>query len=327
MRHRLLLLLVLSLVFAAPLAAGAQPAAKVTRIGVLSGGTPAIYATRHEALRQGLRELGYIEGKNFVLVYRYAEGKHERLPDLAAELVRLNVDLILTYGDLQVRAAQRATHTIPIVVGLAGDLVGPGYAGSLARPGGNITGLVTVAPETAPKRLELLKTAFPTVSRVAMLWNPTNTSNAAQVKETETAARGLGVQLLSSEVRRPEDFDGAFRAALRGRADALLAFGDGVLVTHGASIVDFAAKNRLPAMYGNYDYIEAGGLMFYGPSNVEMFRRAATYVDRILKGAKPGDLPIEQPTKFDLVINLKSAKALGLTIPQSVLARADQVIE
>ncbi|HSF07674.1 MAG TPA: ABC transporter substrate-binding protein [Methylomirabilota bacterium] len=318
---------VLLALFLMPLATGAQPPGKMPRIGVLSGGTPATYAARHEAFRRGLRELGYVEGKNIVLEYRYAEGKQERLPGLAAELVRLNVALIFTYGDLQIRAAKQATQTIPIVVGLAGDLVGSGYAGSLARPGGNITGLVTIAPETAAKQLDLLKSAFPTVSRVAMLSNPTNTINVAVVRETETAASALGVQLFSFDVRRSDELDGAFRAALRGRADALIAQGDSLLITHRARIVDFAAKNRLPAMYRNQEYMDAGGLMFYGPSVAEMFRRAATHVDRILKGAVPGDLPIEQPTKFELIINLKTAKALGLTIPQSLLLRADQVIQ
>jgi len=292
-----------------PLTADAQQPSKVARIGVLSGGTPATYAARHEAFRQGLRELGYVEGQNIVLEYRYAEGKQERLPGLAAELVRLNVDLILTYGEPQIHAAKQATQTIPIVAGLAGDLVGSGYAASLGRPGGNITGLVTIAPEAAAKRLELLKTAFPGVSRVAMLWNPTNPVNAAVVRETETAAPTLGVQLLSLEVRRSGDLDGGFRAALRGRADALIAQGDSVLLTHRARIVDFAAKNRLPAMYGNQDYMDVDGLMFYGPNVAEMLRRAATYVDRILKGAKPADLPIEHPTKFELVINRASRES------------------
>jgi putative tryptophan/tyrosine transport system substrate-binding protein len=322
----LAVVLALSLILA-PLAVEAQPPAKIPRIGVLSGGTPAVFAARHEAFRQGLRELGYVEGKNIVLEYRYAEGRQERLPSLAAELVRLNVDVILTYGDHQIRAAKQATQTIPIVVGLAGDLVGPGYAATLARPGGNITGLVTIGPEAAGKRLELLKTAFPTVSRVAMLSNPTNTVNAVWVRETETAASALGVQLLTLEVRRSDDLDGAFRAALRGRAEALIALGDSQLITNRARIVDFAAKSRLPAMYGTQDYMDAGGLMFYGPNVAEMFRRAATFVDKILKGAKPGDLPVEQPTKFELVINMKTAKALGLTIPQTLLLRADHVIE
>jgi putative ABC transport system substrate-binding protein len=319
-------MLVLLILLIMPHTADAQQPVKVARIGVLSGGTSATYAARHEAFRQGLRELGYVEGKNIVLEFRYAEGQLGRLPGLAAELVRLNVDLILTYGDLQIRAAKQATQTIPIVVGLAGDLVGPGYAGSLARPGGNITGLVTIAPESAAKRLELLKAAFPGVSRVAVLWNPTNTVNTAQVREMETAAAALGVQLLSLEVRRSDDFEGAFRAGLRGRADALIVPGDSLLITYRARIVDFAAKNRLPAMYANPEYMDVGGLMSYGPNLAEMFRRAATYVDRILKGAKPGDLPIEQPTKLELVINLKTAKALGLTIPQSLLLRADQII-
>lgn len=326
-RRRFLRVMSASLL-AAPLGAEAQQPAKLPRIGVLSGGTPATYAVRHEAFRQRLRELGYVEGRNIVLEYRYAEGKQERLPGLAAELVRLNVDVILTYGDNQIRAARQATAKIPIVVGLAGDLVGPGYAASLARPGGNVTGFLTMGPEAAAKRLELLKTAFPTVSRVAMLWNPTNTVNVIVFKETETAASTLGIQLLiSAEVRRADELDGAFRAALRGRADAVTALGDSLLLTHRTRIVEFAAKNRLPAMYANQDYMEVGGLMSYGPNVAEMFRRAASYVDKILKGAKPGDLPVEQATKFELIINLKTAKALGLTISPSLLGRADHVIE
>ena len=226
-----------------------------------------------------------------------------------AELVRLNVDLIVTSGDHPIRAARQATQTIPIVVALAGDLVGPGYVASLARPGGNVTGLTTVGPEAAAKRLELLKAGFPKVARVAMLWNPENVVNTAVVKESEVAARALGIQLLSLEVRRSDDLEGAFRSALRSHAEALMAHADTILVTHRARIVDFAAKHRLPAMYANQDYMEVGGLMCYGPNVAEMYRRAATYVDRILKGARPGDLPIEQPTKFELVINRASRES------------------
>ncbi len=263
-----------------------------------------------------------------MIEYRYAEGKPERLPALAAELVRLNVDLILTSGDQGVRAAKQASQTIPIVVALVGDLVGPGYVASLARPGGNITGQTTLVSELSAKRLELLKTAFPKVSRVAILWNPTNADNVVAFKETEVAARALRIQLVPLDVRRADDFEGAFLAALRARAEALIVgSGDALLLTHRARIADFAAKNRLPTMYGNQDYMDAGGLMFYGPNVADMYRRAATYVDKILKGAKPGDLPVEQPTKFEFVINLKTAKALGLTIPPPILSRADRVIE
>jgi len=294
---------------------------------VLAGGTASTEAVRYEAFRQGLNELGYVEGRHIVIEYRYAEGRSERLPALAAELVRLNVDLILTTGDTQVRAAKQASQTTPIVVALTGDLVGPGYVASLARPGGNITGLTTLQSELSAKRLELLKTAFPKVARIAILWNSSNAVNVAGFKESEVAARALRIQLVPLDVRRADDFESAFLAALRARADALVAVGDALLLTHRARIVDFAAKNRLPAMYTNEDYMDAGGLMSYGPNFADMFRRAATYVDKILKGAKPGDLPIEQPTKFELVINLKTAKALGLTIPPSILSGADQVIE
>ncbi len=314
------------MILSAPVVAAQSPV-KAARIGVLANGTASTDAVRHEAFRQGLNELGYVEGRNIVIEYRYAEGKTERFPALAAELVRLNVDLILTAGDAGIRAAKQASQTIPIVVAIVADLVGPGYVASLARPGGNITGLTTLNPELSAKRLELLKTAFPKVSRVAILQNPTNAANVAGFKESEVVAQALRIQLLPLDVRRADDFASAFPAALRAHADALIAVGDAVLLTHRARIADFAAKNRLPAMYANQEYMDAGGLMFYGPNVADMFRRAATYVDKILKGAKPGDLPIEQPTKLEFVINLKTAKALGLTIPPALLRRADQVIE
>ena len=315
-----------AMILSAPVVAAQSPV-KAARIGVLAGGTASTDAVRYEAFRQGLSGLGYVEDRNIVIEYRYAEGKSERLSGLAAELVRLNVDLILTYGDQGVRAAKQASQTIPIVVATAGDLVGPGYVASLARPGGNITGLTTLASELSAKRLELLKTAFPKVSRVAILQNPNNATNVAQFKESEAAARALKIQLLPLDVRRAEDFEGAFLAALRARVDALITGGDTLLVTHRARIVDFAAKNRLPTMYSNRDFTDAGGLMSYGPNVADMFRRAATYVDKILKGAKPGDLPVEQASKFELIVNLRTAKALGLTISPSLLLRADQVIE
>jgi len=314
------------MILSAPVVAAQSPV-KAARIGVLAGGTASTQAVGLEAFRQGLNELGYVEGRNIVIEYRYAEGKPERLPALAAELARLKIDLILTAGDHGVRAAKQASQTIPIVAALAGDMVGPGYVASLARPGGNITGLTTLQSELSAKRLELLKTAFPKVSRVAILGNPNNADNVAGFKESEVAARALRIQLLPLDVRRADDLEGAFLAALRARVDALIAIGDALLLSYRARIIDFAAKNRLPAMYGSEDYMDAGGLMFYGPNVADMYRRAATYVDKILKGAKPGDLPIEQPTKYELVINLKTARALGLTIPQSMLLRADRVIE
>ena len=313
-------------VVATPLAAQAQQAGKVYRIGCLMSPSSSSERARDEAFRQGLRDLGYAEGRNIVIEYRYADGKQERLPAMADELVRLKVDLILTAGDFGIRAAKEATTTTPIVVAIAGDLVGPGYAASLARPGGNITGLTT-GPSLSQKRLELLKTAFPKVARVALFWNPGNAVNVTVLKETEAAAQVLGVRVLALEVRRAEDWEGAFQGALRDRADAVLGIGDTVLLFHRTRIVGFAAKNRLPAMYSLKEYMDAGGLMMYGPNVADMYRRSATFVDKILKGAKPADLPIEQPTKFDFIINLKTAKALGLTIPPLVLGRADQVIE
>jgi len=321
-RIGLAVVLNISLVLA-PLAAEAQPAGKVYRIGCLMSPSSSSERARVEAFRQGLRDLGYAEGRNIVIEYRYADGKAERLPALAAELVRLKVDLILTAGDFGIRAAKEATTTMPIVVALAGDLVGPGYVASLARPGGNITGLTTGS--LSEKRLELLKAAFPKVARVALFWNPGNAVNVTALKET--AAQALGVRVLALEVRRGEDLEGAFQVALRDRADAVIGIGDTVLVFHRRQIVDFAAKNRLPAMYSLQEYMDDGGLMMYGPNVADMYRRAATFVDKILKGAKPADLPIEQPTKFGFIINLKTAKALGLTIPPMVLGRADQVIE
>ena len=315
-----------AMILSAPVVAAQSPV-KAARIGVLADGGASTLAVRYETFRQGLNELGYVEGRNIVIEYRYSEGKPERLPALAAELVRLNVDLILTAGDHGVGAAKQVSQTIPIVVAQIGDLVGPGYVASLAKPGGNITGLTTFGPELSAKRLELLKTAFPKVSRVAILSNPNNANNVAGLQEYANAARALRMQLLPLDVRSADDFESAFLAALGARADALIAVADAVLVTHRARIVDFAAKNRLPAMYGLEVYMGAGGLMHYGPNVADMYRRAATYVDKILKGAKPGDLPIEQPTKFEFIINLKTAKALGLTIPRSLLQGADRVIE
>jgi putative ABC transport system substrate-binding protein len=324
-RIGLAVVLTLSLTLA-PRASGAQPVEKVYRIGCLMSPSSSSERARVEAFRQGLRDLGYAEGRNIVIEYRYADGKAERLPALAAELVRLRVDLILTAGDFGIRAAKEATTTIPIVVAIAGDLVGPGYAASLARPGGNITGL-TSGPTLFQKRLELLKAAFPKIARVALFWNPGNAVNVTALKETETAAQALGVRVLGLEVRRGEDLDGAFQGALRDRADAVIGIGDTVLLFHRARIVEFAAKNRLPAMYSLQEYMDDGGLMMYGPNVADMYRRAATFVGKILKGARPGDLPIEQPTRFSFIINMKTAKVLGLTIPPSVLGRADQVIE
>jgi putative ABC transport system substrate-binding protein len=318
---------------AAPVVAEAQQPAKVPRIGFL--GTSSTNP-HYEALRQGLHEFGYVEGQNVAIERRYSEGRAERLPDLATTLVRLKVDVIVVDAcGAPLNAASQATSTIPIVVAACNDdLVATGLISSLARPGGNITGLSELTPELGAKRLELLKEAVPRVKRVAVLWNPTYSERfstnfrfwSSDWTEMRAAAQVLGMTLQSVEIRGADDFDTAFSAMRRERADALIAFSDPLVVFHGRRIADLAAKSRLPAMYPSREVVDAGGLMSYGPSISDMFRRAAVYVDKILKGAKPADLPMEQPTKFELAINLKTAKALGLSIPQSLLIRADQVI-
>jgi ABC-type uncharacterized transport system substrate-binding protein len=316
-------------VLAAPLAAGAQQMAKVARIGYL-GTNRAANPQLHEAFRQGLRDLGYVEGRNLVIEYRDAEGKVERLPALAPELVALNVDVIVAPGTPQALAAKQATRTIPIVFTAAGDPVTDGLVTSLARPGGNVTGLATLSPELVGKNLEQLKQAVPGVSRVAILWQPGGMGERTEndmLKGVEVTARALGMRPQLIEARGPADFDRAFSEMTRARAGTLTVVGSSMFVSERRRLVDLAAKHRLPAMYAQRAYVDAGGLMSYGPDVADLFRRAATYVDKILKGAKPGDLPVEQPTKFELVINLKTAKALGLTIPPSLLQRADQVIE
>ena len=312
-----------------PVAAEAQQAAKIARIGYLARNLAAS-PHLHEAFRQGLRDLGYVEGRNVVIEYRDAEGKLERLPALAAELVALKVDVIVAASTLAALAAKQATRTLPIVFAAAADPVASGLVTSLARPGGNVTGLSNLAPELVGKRLELLKQAVPGVSRVAVLWQPGALGERTEkdmLKGAEVAARALGVRLQFVEARGPADFDRAFSDMTRARAGALTVLPSAMFFSERRRLVDLAAKNRLPAVYPWREFVDAGGLMSYGPNLADLFRRAATYVDKILKGAKPGDLPVEQPTKFELVINLKTAKALGLTIPPSVLARADQVIE
>jgi len=307
---------------AAPRAVEAQQAGKVAKIGVLEFG-----GSTNSAFGQQLRELGYIEGQNLILEHRFAEGRAERLPDLAAELVRLKVDVIVAGGTPPPLAAKHATSTIPIVMAAAGDPVRTGLVANLARPGGNVTGLSTSTPDLAAKRLELLKEVVPGVSRVAVLWNAANPFTVLNMRETEAAARTLGLHVQSLEVRGLDDFDNALPAAIRGRAGALIVVDDPLTCLHRERLGDFAAKNRLPTMYGFRQCAGTGGLMSFGASLADLYRRAAIYVDKILKGAKPRDLPVEQPTNFELVINLKTAKALGLTIPPSVLQRADQVIE
>jgi putative ABC transport system substrate-binding protein len=305
----------------------AQEPTKVPRIGYLGATSPSANSERIEAFRQGLRELGYVEGKNIVIEYRYAEGKLDRLPALATELVRLKVDVVVTAGPAATRPAKEATNTIPIVMGQDTDPVGNGFVASLARPGGNITGLSNLAPELSGKRLELLKEIVPKLSRVAVLANSNEPGNAQNLKEVELAAGALGIKPQFLNVTSPKDIETAFRAAGKGRAEAVLVLASPVLNSRRTQIVDLAVKSRLPAIYYQIEYVDDGGLIYYGPSIPEMFRRAATYVDKILKGAKPADLPVEQPTKFEFIINLKAAKQIGLTIPPNVLARADKVIK
>ena len=314
--------------FAAPLTVEAQQAGKVPRIGWLGGPTRESAEPYVQAFQRGLKDLGWIEGQNIVIEWRFADGRAERLPDLAAELVRRQADVIVAPSTPTALAAKNATKTIPIVTVAVGDPVGLGLVASLARPEGNITGLTSfVAREIAGKQLELLKETAPKVSRVAVLWNPATPGTALSLRETEVAGLALGLQLQPVEARSLKEFDSAFAAMTKKRAGALLVAGDIAFLTHRTRLADLAAKSRLPATYTDREYVEAGGLMSYGPIISELFRRAAAYVDKILKGAKPADLPIEQPTKFELVINLKTAKALGLTIPPSLLLRADQVIE
>jgi ABC-type uncharacterized transport system substrate-binding protein len=290
----------------------AQQPTKVPRIGYLSATSPSVNPTRIEAFRQGLRELGYVEGKNIAIEWRYAEGKQDRVPALAADLVRLKVEVIVTGGPAITPAVKEATTTIPIVMGYDNDPVGYGFVASLARPGGNITGLANFNPELSGKRLELLKEIIPKLSRVAVLGTSTQPGNAQALREVELAAGAFGVKLQYLDVLEPKDIETAFRAASKGRADAVLMIVTGaVLNSHRRQVADLAVKNRLPAVYGQPQYVEDGGLMCYAPSYTDLFRRAATYVDKILKGAKPAELPVEQPTKFELVINLKAAKQIG----------------
>jgi putative tryptophan/tyrosine transport system substrate-binding protein len=316
-----------TLLFALCVSAGAQQQPKLPRIGFLGGASVSSYAARIDAFRQGLNELGYTEGKNIVIEYRYADGKLDRLPALAKELVGLKLDVIVAAPTPSVLAAKKASTTIPIVFVSVVDPVASGLVASLARPGENITGLTILGPELSGKRLELLKEAVPNVTRVAALWNSANPAQELIWKEIQAAARQLRLQLQSLEVRSANDFDIAFEAALRERAQALLPSPEPLINTQLKRIVKFAAKNRLPAMYGGPEIVDAGGLMSYAPRYTDQYRRAATYIDKILRGSKPADLPVEQPTKFEFVINLKAAKEIGLTIPPNVLVRADRVIK
>ena len=322
-----LLLALLFALLAAPIPSEGQPAGRVARIGFLSGSSPGMHAPILEAFRQGMRDHGYVEGQAFTIEPRYAEGRPARLPDLAAELVHLPVDLLTTIGGPAALAAKQATATIPVVTFAAGDPVGTGLVASLARPGGNVTGVTDQATELSAKRLQLLKEAVPRLSRVAVLWNSGDQAMTLRYRQVEGAAQTLGVTVHPLPVREADDFDGAFAAMARHRPDGLLLVTDSVTSLNRKRVLDFAAANRLPAMYEFSNFVNDGGLMSYGPSVPEMARRAAYFVDRIFRGAKPGDLPVEQPTRFYLVVNLKTAKALGLKIPPSILIRAEQVIQ
>jgi putative ABC transport system substrate-binding protein len=306
--------------------AQAQQTGKIPRIGWLTGVSLSSAAARTEAFRQGLRELGYVEGKNIIIEYRYADGEYDRLPALAAELVRLKVNVIVTSGAAVTRAAKEATNTIPIVMAQDPDPIGNGFVASLAQPGGNITGLSNLNRELSGKRLELLKETVPKLSRVAVFEDSTFPGNAQILKDMEPAAAALKVKLQHLDVLDPKDIETAFRAAKKGRADAVLVLPSGVLTNQVTQVVDLTAKNRLPAIYNQIQYVAAGGLIFYGVNLLDLDRRAATYVDKILKGRTPQDLPVEQPMKFEFIINLKAAKQIGLTIPPNVLVRADKVI-
>jgi putative ABC transport system substrate-binding protein len=309
----------------APLAAVAQPPTHVHRIGMLTG-TTREQDRNVKAFLEGMRTLGYVEGQNLVVEYRGSEGQHERFPDLAAELVRLQVDVLLVGPTPAALAAKDATTTIPIVMAGVGDPVGSGLVASLARPGGNVTGLSVLQPEVVGKQLEFLKAVLPTVSRVAILWNPANLTHALFVQAADVAAPALGVQLHRVEAGSPDAFDRAFAAITGAHAGALLVLGDSVFVQHRRRLVELATPSRRPTMYNVRPFVEAGGLMAYGPSSLDIRRRAAVYVDKILKGAKPADLPVEQSTTFELIINLKTAQALGITIPPVLLFQADEVI-
>jgi putative tryptophan/tyrosine transport system substrate-binding protein len=318
--------LLVSLAFWSIPYAEAQQPTKVPRIGYLGGTSPSANAARIEAFRQGLRELGYVEGKNMIIEWRHAEAKLDRLPALAAELVRLKVDILVTGGPPATRAAKEATVTIPLVMAFDDDPIGNGFAASLARPGGNITGLSSLAPELSGKQLELLKEILPKLSRVAVLGSSTRPGTAQTLKETELAAGVFGVKVLYLDLISPKDIETGFREAREGRADAMLILSSPIFSSQRTQLVDLAAKSRIPATYSTTEFVEDGGLMSYGVNTTELYRRAGAYVDKILKGTKPADLPVEQPKKFEFIINLKAAKQIGLTIPPNVLARADRVI-
>ena len=302
--------------------AQAQQTRKIPRIGILAD----VSAPHHSAFQQGLRDLGYVEGENIVIESRYAEGKRDRLPELAAELVLLKVDVIVSVGPATPYAA-KSVKTVPVVMGYSGDPIEAGVVASLARPGGNVTGMTFFAAVLAGKRVELLKEAIPKISRLAVLANPGHAGEQLELRETQAAAKALAMTLQYLTVRAPKDFDDAFRAMTRERAEAIIAFPDALTMAHRKEIAEFSAKNRIASVSGWSEFVEAGALMTYGPNLLDSWRRVAVFVDKILKGTKPADLPVEQPTKFEFVINLKTAKAIGLTIPPNVLVRADKVIK
>jgi putative ABC transport system substrate-binding protein len=318
-------LLATFLLTAAP-SAQAQKPKKVPRIGFLSAGSPSSMSARVEAFRRGLRGHSYVEQQNIAVEYRYAEGNVEWLKKFASELVSLKVDVIVTGGPIATHPAKQATNTIPIVMAYEADPVGTGLIASLARPGGNITGLTSLGHELSGKRLELLKDAIPKLSHVAVFWDPTNPASSASLNELGTAAQSLRLKIQPMEIRNVNDLEGAFQDATNRRVGAVMMLSSPVIFTHRRRVVNLAAKRRLPTIHSQIEFADTGGVMVYGPSDADMYRRAATYVDKILKGAKPSELPVEQPVKFDFIINLKTAKQIGLTIPPNVLARADRVI-
>jgi len=326
MSKKIIVWLPTTLLLATAFFAEAQQTGKVPRIGFHSDSPLTSIAARVEGFRQGLRELGYVEGKNIIIEWRSSEGKAERRNEIAAELVRLKVDVIVSGGASATRPLKEATSTIPIVMGQDSNPVGNGFAASLARPGGNITGLSSLAPEMSGKQLELMKEIIPKLSRVAIIGNSTNPGDALALRETVLAAGAYQIYLSYLDVQDAKDIEPVIRTAAKGRADALLVLGNPIFNLQRQQVIELVVKHRMPASYTQPEYVEAGGLMTYGTSYPELFRRAATYVDKILKGAKPADLPVEQPKKFEFIINLKAAKQIGLTIPPNVLARADRVI-
>jgi putative ABC transport system substrate-binding protein len=312
---------------AVPLAAGAQPAGKVARVGFLGNSTAALEANLVGPFREGLRDLGYVEGQNVRIEYRWAEGKYERFPALIAELAALKIDVLVTAGTPAALAVKKAAPTFPLVMVAVGDPVATGLVADLGRPGGNMTGLSSIAPDLEGKRLELLREVTPRLTHVAVLWNPANSFHVGSLKETRAAAQVLGIKVLALAVRSAEQFADAFAAIERERPGGLVVLADRVFLHHRARIADFTLHHRLPGVNAHREMVDAGGLMSFGPNYGDLHRRAATYVDRILKGARAADLPVEQPSTFELIINLKTARALGLTIPPAVLARAAQLVE